>query len=73
MTLLPDLSVARWSKSSYSGSGGQCVETALNLVQMYGVVPVRDSKDPEGPALVFTAGGFSAFVAAAKAGRFGEV
>ncbi|MFJ5881975.1 DUF397 domain-containing protein [Kitasatospora cineracea] len=73
MTLLPDLSTARWSKSSYSGSGGQCVEPAMNLVQMHGVVPVRDSKDPQGPVLVFPAGAFAAFVAEVKSGGFGEV
>ncbi|QKW20406.1 DUF397 domain-containing protein [Kitasatospora sp. NA04385] len=73
MTLPPDLSVACWSKSSYSGSGGQCVEMALNLVQMHGVVPVRDSKDPQGPALVFTTADFDTFVTALKSGWFGEV
>ena len=59
-----DLSNATWRKSSYSnGSGGECVEVADNLP---GIVPVRDSKDPQGPALVFSAAGWSAFVAAAK-------
>lgn len=35
-----------------------------------GVVPVRDSKNPHGPALVFGAGAWSAFVAGIKAGEF---
>ena len=40
-----------WRKSSYSGSnGGACVEVADNLP---GIVAVRDSKDPHGPALTF--------------------
>jgi hypothetical protein len=52
-----------WFKSSYSGSGGQCVEVAANLP---GAVPVRDSKDPHGPALTFTPAGFAAFVAHLK-------
>ncbi|MGD3109182.1 DUF397 domain-containing protein [Streptomyces sp. YGL11-2] len=32
------------------------------------MVPVRDSKDPQGPALVFPAAGWSSFVAAVKSG-----
>ena len=48
-----DLSLAVWRKSSYSnGSGGACVEVARNLP---GIVAVRDSKDRQGPALVFGA------------------
>jgi len=37
------------------------------------VVPVRDSKDPEGPALVFSVGAWSTFVSALKAGEFPRV
>jgi hypothetical protein len=56
-----------WRKSSYSGSDeGSCVE----VVDGYGSVPVRDSKDPHGPALVFPADAWSAFVAEIKAGGF---
>ncbi|MCX4746187.1 DUF397 domain-containing protein [Kitasatospora sp. NBC_01287] len=62
-----DLSGAAWFKSSYSTNGGQCVEVAPGFS---GIVPVRDSKDPEGGALVFPAGAFAAFVAALKVGRF---
>ncbi|MFD5751354.1 DUF397 domain-containing protein [Streptomyces sp. NPDC127033] len=55
---------AVWRKSSYSNSdGGQCVEAALNLP---GTVPVRDSKNPEGPALLFPAGAFTSFVEALR-------
>jgi hypothetical protein len=55
-----DLSRAAWQKSSYSGSnGGQCVEVARNLP---GVVAVRDSKDPDGPSLIVTAGEWQAFL-----------
>ncbi|OMI37301.1 DUF397 domain-containing protein [Streptomyces sparsogenes] len=61
MPTTPDLSVARWRKSSYSNNaGGECVEVADNLP---GLVPVRDSKDPDGPALIFPAGSWSAFIA----------
>ena len=59
----------RWFTSSYSNNGGQCVEVAANLVASRGVVPVRDSKDPEGPALVFGASSWSAFVADVKSGH----
>jgi Domain of unknown function (DUF397) len=38
-----------WRKSSYSGQSQNCVEVAGNRP---GVVAVRDSKDPNGPALV---------------------
>lgn len=55
-----DLSAAHWRKSTYSnGEGGDCVEVADGFP---GVVPVRDSKDPDGPALVFSAEAWSAFV-----------
>ncbi|MFG2846068.1 DUF397 domain-containing protein [Kitasatospora sp. NPDC048296] len=59
-----------WFKSSYSNNGGACVEVAANIP---GVVPVRDSKDPQGPALAFSPDGFAAFVAGVKAGEFGDV
>ncbi|MDH6113922.1 hypothetical protein P3T36_002743 [Kitasatospora sp. MAP12-15] len=65
-----DLTGAAWFKSSHSGNGGTCVEVAPNFP---GVTPVRDSKDPSGPALVFPADVFAAFVAGVKAGEFGTV
>ncbi|MFI5490139.1 DUF397 domain-containing protein [Micromonospora echinaurantiaca] len=56
-----ELNGARWRKSSRSsGNGGNCVEVADNLP---GVVGVRDSKDPTGPALVFPPAAWRAFVA----------
>ncbi|MEU3447896.1 DUF397 domain-containing protein [Streptomyces thermolilacinus] len=58
----------RWFKSSYSGNGGQCVELAVNLVTSHGVVPVRDSKNPTGPALTVRARAFAAFVDGVKTG-----
>ncbi|QMU68062.1 DUF397 domain-containing protein [Streptacidiphilus sp. P02-A3a] len=66
---MTDLHSAPWRKSSYSGAnGGDCIETAPGFIP--GAVPVRDSKDPQGPALVFGADAFSAFVEAVKAGEF---
>ncbi|MGA5701409.1 DUF397 domain-containing protein [Peterkaempfera bronchialis] len=62
-----DLSAATWRKSSHSGSdGGQCIEVAPGFT---GVVPVRDSKDPHGPALIFPAAAWESFVSAVKAGE----
>jgi hypothetical protein len=46
-----DLSCAQWSKSSRSSGTGQCVEVARNLP---GIVAVRDSKNPDGPKLLFS-------------------
>ncbi|MYX15525.1 DUF397 domain-containing protein [Streptomyces sp. SID8374] len=55
-----DLTSATWRKSSYSNSdGGNCVEVSDDFP---GVVPVRDSKQPEGPAVVFGSSAWSAFV-----------
>ncbi|MGY5123856.1 DUF397 domain-containing protein [Streptomyces nigrescens] len=39
-------------------------------VAPHGLVPVRDSKDPDGPALIFAAGDWSSFVSAIKRGQF---
>lgn len=59
-----DLSDAFWFKSTYSnGDGGDCVEVADNIP---GLVPVRDSKAPQGPALILTATAWAPFVAALK-------
>ncbi|MER6827131.1 DUF397 domain-containing protein [Streptosporangium sp. NPDC000563] len=63
-----DLRSAVWRKSSRSGpNGGQCVEVATNLS---GAVAVRDSKDPNGPHLLFTSTGWRSFVHGIKAGNF---
>jgi len=57
---MDDLSGATWRKSSFSGgNGGDCVEVA--------VLPdarraVRDSKDPDGGAVVFDSGEWNAFI-----------
>ncbi|QKV94868.1 DUF397 domain-containing protein [Streptomyces sp. NA02950] len=60
----------RWFTSSYSSNGGACVEVAANLIASRGEVPVRDSKDPNGPALAFEPCAWSSFVAALKRGEF---
>lgn len=62
-----DLTRAEWRKSSYSGgNGGTCVEVARNIPN---VVAIRDSKNPDGPALVFSAADWQGFMASIKTGR----
>jgi Domain of unknown function (DUF397) len=59
-----DLTGAKWRKSSYSSAnGGACVDVAGNLPD---IVAVRDSKDPDGPALIFSPADWSAFIASLK-------
>jgi Domain of unknown function (DUF397) len=59
---------AAWRKSSHSGNGGDsCVEVARNQPD---AVAVRDSKDPDGPMLVFTPAQWTAFAVAVKTGKF---
>jgi Domain of unknown function (DUF397) len=64
----PDLSRVTWRKSSYSnGTGGSCVEIAVLTDGSGSHIAVRDSKDPDGPALTFSARHWHAFTAAIKA------
>ncbi|QDQ12451.1 DUF397 domain-containing protein [Streptomyces spectabilis] len=63
----------RWFKSSYSNNGGDCVEVAANLVVTSGIVPVRDSKSPNGPSLSFRVDAFSSFVGSLKVGEFDSI
>jgi len=59
-----DLTSVSWRKSTYSGAnGGNCVEVG----DLPGTVAVRDSKDPDGPALLFTPAEWAAFTARVKA------
>lgn len=63
-----DVNHVTWRKSSYSTSqGGGCVEIAQFPAAAVGV---RDSKDPEGPSLLFAVDEWRAFVAGAKTGQF---
>ncbi|MBT2506452.1 DUF397 domain-containing protein [Streptomyces sp. ISL-98] len=67
MSSAHNLGAAAWRKSSYSNSdGGSCLEVADGLP---GVMPVRDSKVPHGPALAFDATAWSSFVTAVKDDR----
>ncbi|MEC3995138.1 DUF397 domain-containing protein [Actinacidiphila sp. DG2A-62] len=66
----PDLRGAAWKKSSYSGNNqSQCVEVA-DVIATFGGVGVRDSKNPDGPALLFPQQAFADFLAEVAAGRF---
>ncbi|MFI9359193.1 DUF397 domain-containing protein [Streptomyces lydicus] len=63
-----DLSTATWRKSSYSNpDGGACIEVSDDSPAL---VPVRDSKNPHGPALVFPAAAWASFVGAVKGGNW---
>ncbi|MFD7747664.1 DUF397 domain-containing protein [Streptomyces sp. NPDC059698] len=53
-----------WTKSSYSGGNGACVEVKSPVQD----IAVRDSKAPEGPSLTFVPGAWNAFVRDVAAG-----
>ena len=61
----PELGPVTWKKSSRSSGNGQCVEWA----DLGGAVAVRDSKNPNGPALTFTIGEWATFVQGIKDGE----
>ncbi len=62
-----DLSRAQWTKSTRSGpDSDNCVEVAF----VGEAIAVRDSRNPAGPALIFTAAEWDAFVGGAKDGEF---
>ncbi|MDH6628417.1 hypothetical protein M2271_006250 [Streptomyces sp. LBL] len=62
----PDLSTAVWRKSSYSdGGANNCVEVADGYADL---VPVRDSKTPDGQVLVFGVSSWASFLTEVKGG-----
>ncbi|MEV6385639.1 DUF397 domain-containing protein [Streptomyces sp. NPDC051773] len=59
----PELGAAIWHKSSYSeGGGGNCLEVALTHLIHPTHIPVRDSKTPLGPKLVFRVESWALFI-----------
>ena len=55
-----------WLKARSSTANGQCLEIAAAV----GNIAIRDSKDPDGPILVYTRSEFGAFVEGARNGEF---
>jgi hypothetical protein len=68
-----DLTGAAWRKSSFSGgNGGACVEVAIvsgGTEASGGAVALRDSKNPTGPALLFTPDEWREFTRAVRHGE----
>ncbi len=56
---------AQWRKSSHSSANGACTEVA----HLPEAIAVRDSKDPDGPKLIFTPADWRAFISAVTEGR----
>jgi len=68
-----DLSHAEWRTSGGSDDGGNCVEVAFVPGSKEGsehVIAVRDSRNPEGPKLIFTPAEWDAFTAGVRDGEF---
>jgi hypothetical protein len=65
-----ELAQARWRKSSASNPSGNCVEMAA---LPDGAVAVRNSRYPDGPALVYTRAEIAAFLAGARNGEFDDL
>ncbi|MFI6940845.1 DUF397 domain-containing protein [Streptomyces sp. NPDC050418] len=61
-----ELGVEGWHKPWSGGNGGNCVE-AMKLAD--GRIAMRQSNDPDGPALIYTLGEIHAFIEGAKAGQ----
>lgn len=61
------LPVTAWRKSRYSNPSGNCVEMAELAA---GSVAVRNSRYPDGPALIFTVAEWAAFVGGVRDGDF---
>jgi hypothetical protein len=68
MNTAPDLTRATWRKSSRSSGGGSnCIEIA----QISGRIAIRDSKNPEGAALLVTSAVFRELTDGIRRGAVG--
>jgi hypothetical protein len=64
------LPVTKWRKSSFSNPSGNCVEMGRLPDRR---VAIRDSRFPDGPALIFTPAEWLPFLAAVRAGRVSDL
>ena len=62
-----DLSNAQWVKTTRSGPDR---DDNVEVAFVDQAIAVRDAKNPDGPALIFTAAEWDAFVGGAKDGEF---
>jgi hypothetical protein len=60
----PRPSSLKWRKSSYSGPDGGCIEVAAG--ERPGIIAIRDSKDADGPRLIFVATKWHKFISGFK-------
>ena len=65
-----ELAGARWRKSVRSSAQGNCIE----LAKLAGAeVAIRNSRHPQGPALIFTDAELDAFLGGVKDGEFDDL
>ena len=65
-----ELGDVRWRKSRESNPSGNCVEVAE---LPHGAIAVRNSRDPQGPALVYTRAEIAAFLTGVRKGEFDDL
>jgi hypothetical protein len=65
-----ELGLLTWRKSAASNPNGDCVELARLPA---GEIAMRNSRDPRGPALIYTRAEIAAFLAGAKDGEFDDL
>jgi hypothetical protein len=58
----------RWQKSLRSNSGGNCVELAI--LSDGRQIAIRNSRDPDGPVLIYTPAEIDAFIRGVRDGDF---